>query len=103
MKRLYKKDLNILKGFAPETILTAIPFFMIGYFNGHEKTLWVMIQGLIQTLLVRLTPCIFYEYTAGCQPYQYRACSACCHMLRNYIKYNLFPSHDKKNEKGMRE
>ncbi len=45
----------------------------------------------------------FYEYTAGCQPYQYRACSACCHMLRNYIKYNLFPSHDKKNEKGMRE
>ena len=27
---------------------------MIGYFNGHEKTLWVMIQGLIQTLLVRL-------------------------------------------------
>lgn len=43
-----------LKGFAPETILTAILFSMIGYFNGHEKTLWVMIQGLIQTLLVRL-------------------------------------------------
>ena len=36
------------------TILTAILFSMIGYFNGHEKTLWVMIQGLIQTLLVRL-------------------------------------------------
>ena len=27
---------------------------MIGYFNGNNKTLWVMIQGLTQTLLVRL-------------------------------------------------
>ena len=27
---------------------------MIGYLNGHDKTLWVMIQGLVQTLLVRL-------------------------------------------------
>ena len=43
-----------LKGFAPETIVTAILFSMVGYFNGNNKTLWVMIQGLIQTLLVRL-------------------------------------------------
>ena len=43
-----------LKGFAPETIATAILFSMVGYFNGNNKTLWVMIQGLIQTLLVRL-------------------------------------------------
>ena len=49
-----QKGFEYLKGFAPETILTAILFSMIGYFNGHEKTLWVMIQGLIQTLLVRL-------------------------------------------------
>ena len=43
-----------LKGFAPETIVTAILFSMVGYFNGNNKTVWVMIQGLIQTLLVRL-------------------------------------------------
>lgn len=43
-----------LKGFAPETIVTAILFSMVGYFNGNNQTLWVMIQGLIQTLLVRL-------------------------------------------------
>ena len=43
-----------LKGFAPETILTAVLFSMIGYFNGNDKTLWVMTQGLIQTLLVLL-------------------------------------------------
>ena len=43
-----------LKGFAPETIVTAVMFSMVGYFNGNQKTLWVMIQGLVQTLLVRL-------------------------------------------------
>ena len=43
-----------LKGFAPETIATAILFSMVGYFNGNNKTVWVMIQGLVQTLLVRL-------------------------------------------------
>ena len=43
-----------LKGFAPETIVTAIMFSMVGYFNGCGRTLWVMAQGLAQTLLVRL-------------------------------------------------
>ena len=50
---------DYLKGFAPETILTAILFSMIGYFNGHDDTVWVMIQGLAQTLLVRL-PLAYY-------------------------------------------
>ena len=45
---------SYLKGFAPETIATAILFSMVGYFNGNDKTLWVMVQGLVQTLLVRL-------------------------------------------------
>ena len=45
---------DYLKGFAPETIVTAVMFSMVGYFNGNEKTLWVMFQGLFQTLLVRL-------------------------------------------------
>ena len=49
-----QKGFEYLKGFAPETIVTAVLFSMIGYFNGNNKTLWVMIQGLTQTLLVRL-------------------------------------------------
>ena len=43
-----------LKGFAPETLATAVLFSMVGYFNGSDKTVWVMVQGLVQTLLVRL-------------------------------------------------
>ena len=49
-----QKGFEYLKGFAPETILTAILFSMLGYFNGNNKTVWVMVQGLVQTLLVRL-------------------------------------------------
>lgn len=48
-----------LKGFAPETLVTAVLFSMVGYFNGNNKTVWVMIQGLIQTLLVRLPMAYF--------------------------------------------
>ena len=48
-----------LKGFAPETLVTAVLFSMVGYFNGNNKTVWVMIQGLVQTLLVRLPMAYF--------------------------------------------
>ena len=53
-----------LKGFAPETVVTAVLFSMIGYFNGNNKTLWVMLQGLIQTLCVRLP----FAYFMSIQP-----------------------------------
>lgn len=54
-----QKGYDYLRGFALETMVTAILFSMIGYFNGHDKTVWVMLQGLIQTLLVRL-PLAYY-------------------------------------------
>lgn len=53
-----------LKGFAPETIVTAVLFSMIGYFNGNNQTLWVMVQGLVQTILVRLP----FAYIMSIQP-----------------------------------
>ncbi len=53
-KEVIAHGFDYLKGFAPETIVTAVLFSMIGYFNGSNHTLWVMIQGLVQTLLVRL-------------------------------------------------
>lgn len=54
-----QKGYDYLRGFALETMVTAVLFSMIGYFNGHDKTVWVMLQGLIQTLLVRL-PLAYY-------------------------------------------
>ena len=60
-----QKGTEYLKGFAPETIVTAVLFSMVGFFNGYEKTVWVMIQGLIQTLLVRLP----LAYVMSIQPH----------------------------------
>ena len=54
-----QKGFEYLKGFAPETIVTAVLFSMVGYFNGNNQTLGVMIQGIVQTLLVRL-PLSYY-------------------------------------------
>ena len=59
-----QRGYEYLKGFALETIVTAILFSMIGYFNGNNKTVWVMAQGLIQTLLVRLP----FAYFMSIQP-----------------------------------
>ena len=50
---------DYLKGFALETIVTAVLFSMVGYFNGPDTTVWVMVQGLVQPLLVRL-PLAYY-------------------------------------------
>ncbi|MGN1014471.1 MAG: MATE family efflux transporter [Butyricicoccus sp.] len=43
-----------LKGFAPEAIITCILFNFMGYFNGHSQTLFVMLQGVAQSFIVRL-------------------------------------------------
>ena len=59
-----QRGYEYLKGFAPETLATAVLFSMLGYFNGNGKTVWVMIQGLVQTLLVRLP----FAYIMSIQP-----------------------------------
>ena len=48
------RSFEYLRGFAPEAVVTPILFSFIGYYNGHGQTLFVMLQGLAQTFLVRL-------------------------------------------------
>ena len=59
-----QRGYEYLKGFALETIVTAVLFSMIGYFNGNNRTVWVMTQGMIQTLLIRLP----FAYVMSIQP-----------------------------------
>ena len=49
-----KCSAQYLKGFALEAIVTSFLFSFMGYFNGHGRSLFVMIQGLAQSILVRL-------------------------------------------------
>lgn len=48
------RSFEYLRGFAPEAVVTSVLFSFIGYYNGHGQTLFVMLQGLAQTFLVRL-------------------------------------------------
>ncbi|MGN0241293.1 MAG: MATE family efflux transporter [Candidatus Weimeria sp.] len=43
-----------LKGFCGEAIVTPFLFSFMGYFSGHEKSLFVMLQSMAQTFIVRL-------------------------------------------------
>jgi putative MATE family efflux protein len=51
-----------LKGFSPEAFLTAFLFSYYGFFNGHDRTMFVMIAGIIQTFCVRL-PFAYFQST----------------------------------------
>lgn len=48
------KAAEYLQGFCLEGIITAVLFSYMGYFNGHNQTLWVLIQGILQSFVVRL-------------------------------------------------
>lgn len=48
------RSAEYLKGYALEAVLVSIVFCFTGYFNGHEKTVFVMAQSLAMTFLIRL-------------------------------------------------
>lgn len=100
-----QKGTEYLKGFAPETIVTAVLFSMVGFFNGYEKTVWVMIQGLVQTLLVRLP----LAYVMSIQPHASLTkiglaapVATCFGIVLNVIFYLIFTrkmERERKNKK----
>lgn len=49
---------DYLKAYAIDCLLTAVLFCFIGYFNGCEKTVFVMVQGVIGAFCVRI-PAVF--------------------------------------------
>jgi putative MATE family efflux protein len=53
-KAVIAKAFEYLRGFAPEAVVTSILFSYMGYFNGHSLSVFVMVQGLAQSFLVRL-------------------------------------------------
>jgi Na+-driven multidrug efflux pump len=48
------KAAEYLKGFSLEAIITSVLFSFIGYYNGHNQTIFVLFQGVAQSFLVRL-------------------------------------------------
>lgn len=63
--RVIVKAFEYLRGFAPEAFLTCILFSLLGYFNGHTKTMFVMWVSLGQTFLVKLPVSYFMSIHAS--------------------------------------
>lgn len=61
LAEIFSNDTNVilaahsyLKAYLIDCILTALLFCFIGYFNGCEKTMFVMIQGLVGSFFIRV-------------------------------------------------
>ena len=50
---------SYLKAYAIDCLLTPIMFCMVGYFNGYDKTKFVMIQGILSAFFIRTPWAIF--------------------------------------------
>lgn len=59
------RSAEYLKGFSPEAILTCIVFSYIGFFNGHEMTMPVMLQGITASFLVRVPLSYLFSIQPG--------------------------------------
>lgn len=63
--RVIAQSFDYLRGFAPEAFLTCVLFSLLGYFNGHAKTVFVMWESLARTFLVRLPISYFMSVRPG--------------------------------------
>lgn len=72
LANIFTKDSDViiqaheyLKAYAIDTLLTAILFCYIGYYNGCGNTLFVMIQGIVGAFCVRVPVVILMSKLAG--------------------------------------
>lgn len=72
LANIFTKDAEViiqgheyLKAYAIDTLLTAILFCYIGYYNGCGNTLFVMIQGIVGAFCVRVPVVILMSKLSG--------------------------------------
>lgn len=88
-----------LKGFSPEAVVTCLLFSFIGYYNGHSKTMFVMLQGILQSFLVRLPMSYYMSIRPGASLMMIGLAAptaTCFGILINYIYYRKFAGEMKK-------
>lgn len=89
-----------LRGFAPEAVVTAILFSFVGYFNGHKKTLFVMLQGLAQTFVVRLPMSYLMSIRPGASLTMIGLAAPCATVFGIVLNLTYFILLNRKKETG---
>ena len=98
-----QKGTEYLRGFAPETIVTAVLFSMVGFFNGYEKNGMGDDTGTGPDLAGKTAACLCYEYTAACKPYKNRTGSAGCHLFWNRVECHFLFDFYEENGVGKKK
>ena len=78
-----------LKGFALETIVTAVLFSMVGYFNGNNKNALGYGAGTDSDSFSPSSTGVFYEYSAKCKPDKNRFGSTGIYDCRNCFECGI--------------
>ena len=72
LSAIFSKDSDVvlaahsyLKAYAIDCLISPMMFCFIGYFNGCEKTIFVMLQGFIGAYVVRLPIVLVVSRIAG--------------------------------------
>lgn len=87
---------SYLKAYAIDCLLTAIFFCFIGYFNGCEKSLFVMIQGLVGAFGVRIPVVYFMSRLPGVTLFQIGLGTPASSIVQVFLCVGAFLYYEKK-------
>lgn len=88
-----------LKGFALEAVVTSILFSFYGYFNGHSRSTFVMVQGLIQSFLIRLPVSYFMSIKENASLTEIGLAAPAATIIGILICFSYYIYYTKKQEK----
>lgn len=77
LSAIFSRDMGVitashsyLKAYAIDCLLTPFLFCMTGYYNGREKTLFVLLQGIVGAFMVRIPIAYFVSLLPGATLFQ---------------------------------
>ncbi|MBQ5312396.1 MAG: MATE family efflux transporter, partial [Oscillospiraceae bacterium] len=89
---------DYLKAYAIDCLMTCFLFCFIGYFNGMEKTQFVMAQGICGAFLVRIPVAFIMQQINGSSLFMIglaTPCSTVLQIIMCFIAYFYFRKQDK--------
>lgn len=94
---------DYLKAYAIDCLLTSILFSMMGYFNGCGKTLFVMAQGLIGALGIRVPVAFMMSQLEGTNLFMIGLATPCSTIIQIVLCCIMFVYYNKKTRKQDRK
>ena len=91
---------DYLKAYAIDCLLTCFLFCFIGFYNGIEKTKFVMIQGICGAFLVRIPVAFIMQQTGNGSLFRIGLATPCSTVLQIIMCFAVYIRFKKDNDKG---